>query len=56
VFAANPLFGTIIAIETVVVAFVVILAVGNVMVIRRALMLMLKRQVAPKTSQHLHAH
>jgi hypothetical protein len=56
VFAANPLFGIIVALEIIVVTIVVLLAVGNFVLIRRALIFMLEAQVRRLGVQQLHAH
>jgi hypothetical protein len=57
IFVANPLFGTIAAIEIIVVGLIVVLIAGNIVIIRRALVLMLERQAARSSGiGHQHAH
>lgn len=55
VFAANPLFGMIVAIEIIVFTIVALLLVGNVALIRRAVTRMLEGQ-ARRSGRRIHAH
>lgn len=52
VFSANPLFGTIVILELVVFALISILIAGNIVKIRRAIMLLLQQ----KAGRHATAH
>lgn len=55
-FAANPLFGTITAIELVLIAVAILLIEGNTALLTRTIERMLETQAERSGGRHLHAH